>query len=147
MLDFFRHWCLFGFISRCLFGFPRLEQSFGFLTSSLPFCFFLQWVFSYFWVWGVPQIFSKFQFQLKIWQTFIFSKFVQIHFIFLIHWSNVYVPDWIKTLKQTFLVNVGWWNDPVPADGDTSLLDLPKGITQKLCIYNKKRLNSGILNG
>ena len=33
------------------------------------------------------------------------------------------------------------------ADGDNSVLDLLKGITQKLSIWNKVRLNSGILNG
>ena len=37
---------LFGFLSRCFFGFARQELSFGFLPSSLPFCFFLQYVFS-----------------------------------------------------------------------------------------------------
>ena len=33
------------------------------------------------------------------------------------------------------------------ADGDNLVLDLLKGITQKLNIWNKVRLNSGILNG
>ena len=33
------------------------------------------------------------------------------------------------------------------ADGNNSVLDLLKGITQKLSIWNKVRLNSGILNG
>ena len=37
---------LFGFLSRCFFRFARQELSFGFLPSSLPFCFFLQYVFS-----------------------------------------------------------------------------------------------------
>ena len=50
---------LFGFLSRCFFGFARQELSFGFLPSSLPFCFFLQYVFSYFWVWGVSSNFLK----------------------------------------------------------------------------------------
>ena len=39
---------LFGFLSRCFFGFARQELSFGFLPSSLLFRFFLQYVFSYF---------------------------------------------------------------------------------------------------
>ena len=37
---------LFGFLSRCFFRFARQELSFGFLPSPLPFCFFLQYVFS-----------------------------------------------------------------------------------------------------
>ena len=56
MLDFFRHWYLFCFLSRRLLGFPQRNLSFSFLPSSLPFRFFLQCVFSYFWVEWSPQI-------------------------------------------------------------------------------------------
>ena len=80
--------------SRCFFGFPRQELSFGFLPSSLTFWFFLQCVFSYFWVWGVSSNFLKILILIKNLAQ-IFAYFCKIHFIFLIHCSNVYVPEWI----------------------------------------------------
>ena len=62
-----------------------------------------------------------------------------LFFIFHIHCSNVYVPKRFKTLSE-----LSWWTfgsenvkfvnvikdttDPVPADGDISVLDLLEGI-------------------
>ena len=47
--------------------------------------------------------------------------------------------EFVNVIKDT--------TDPVPADEDILVLDLLKGITQKLSIWNKVRLNSGILSG
>ena len=64
------------FLLRCLFGFPRQDLSFGFLPSSLPFCFFHNALSRNFACGSFIQIFQRFKFQFKIWQTSVFCKFV-----------------------------------------------------------------------
>ena len=65
---------LFGFLSRCFFGFARQELSFGFLPSSLPFCFFFNTFSRNFECEVFPQIFQKFKFKFN--SDIHFRKFV-----------------------------------------------------------------------